>query len=157
MSCVAATLYGISGVLEFVGLVVTIGDISAARKRLSELIGRTRFEYGQETVRGEVKIVPPPAPSEPRVLGERVAGLEQWTRGLPQQLEAWDKRIVSYLQRDFQNELNAAGKTINHQLDGLRQYVEGARQKWWKSYRGPTLLVLGVLVGTAANFVALGL
>ncbi|MFD3844830.1 hypothetical protein ACFWVB_02935 [Streptomyces microflavus] len=157
MTCVAATLYGISGVLEFVGLVVTIGDISAARKRLSTLIGRTRFEYGQVTVRGGDKIVPPPAPSEPRELGERIQGLEEWARLLLQQIETWDKRLVSYLQRDFQNELNAAGKTINHQLDGLREYVEGAQQRWWKSYRGPTLLVLGVLVGTAGNFVALGL
>ncbi|MFF6992995.1 hypothetical protein [Streptomyces sp. NPDC010273] len=155
MSCTAATLYGVSGVLELVGLIVTIGDIRAARERLGNLIGRTRFVYGQKTVRGEDKIVPPPAPSEPRELGERVIELEQWTRNLPQQLEVWDERLVSFLRQDFQNELNAAQKTINHQLDGLREYVEGAQQKWWQSYRGPLLLVGGVFVGTAANFVSL--
>ncbi|HEY8982601.1 MAG TPA: hypothetical protein VIU15_23805 [Streptomyces sp.] len=112
--------------------------------------------YGQETVRCEDKITSPPVPSGPRELGERVADLEQWTRGLPRQLEEWDQRLVSYLQCDFQNELNAARRTIDHQLDGLREYVEGARQKWWESYRGLILLVLGGLVGTAANFVALG-
>ncbi|CAL9467593.1 hypothetical protein [Streptomyces sp. enrichment culture] len=74
---------------------------------------------------------------------------------MPQQLEAWDERLVSFLRLDFQNELNAAQKTINHQLDGLREHIEGAQQKWWQSYRGPLLLAGGVLVGTAANFVSL--
>ncbi|MGV9456110.1 hypothetical protein [Streptomyces sp. NPDC003635] len=156
MSCAAATLYGIAGALEVIGLIVTVVDITAARRRIGEFLTRTRHVFGQETIRGEESFTPPVRPGEAESLDERLKALEQWAQGVPQQMATWDDRITSYLSRDYRNEINAVQKTIGDQLDGLREYVEGSQQKAWDSYKGPILLVLGVLVGTAANFVALG-
>ncbi|MGW1963614.1 hypothetical protein ACWCPD_25700 [Streptomyces sp. NPDC001935] len=150
-----AVLYGISAALEIVGLIVTVLDIVNARRRLGALLGRTRFVYGQMTVRGEHAIAAPPDVDVQGPLEQRVENLEQWTRALPQQLATWDEKLVSYLTHDFEGDLRATERTVNHQLDGLREYIEGARQNWWQGYRGPILLVGGVAVGTAANFVAL--
>lgn len=52
MTCVAATLYGVSGILETIGLVVTFADIRAARKRVVEFLTRTRHVSGYEAVPG---------------------------------------------------------------------------------------------------------
>jgi len=156
MSCAAATLYGIAGTLEVIGLIVTVVDIAAARRRIGEFLTRTRHVFGQETVRGEDSFTPPVRTGEAESLDERVKTLEQWAQGVPQQMATWDARITSYLSLDYRNEIDAVQKTIGDQLDGLREYVEGSKQNAWDSYKGPFLLVLGVLVGTAANFVALG-
>ncbi|MEU6767100.1 hypothetical protein ABZ916_31920 [Streptomyces sp. NPDC046853] len=146
MSSPTATLYGIAGALEVIGLIVTIVDIAAARRRIGKFLTRTRHVFGQETVRGRDSFTPPARTSEAESLDERVKTLEQWAQSVPQQMAMWDDRITSYLSRDYRNEIDAAQKTIGDQLDGLREYVEGSKQRTWDSYRGPILLVLGVLV-----------
>lgn len=156
MSCVAATLYGVSGTLETIGLIVTVADISAARQRVVELLTRTRHVSGYDAVRGEETFEPLPAPDEAQTVEQRVEALEQWTRGVPQRIEQRDARLVDFVTRSYQGELEAARKTINDQLDGLLKYIKGTEQSAWDSYKGPILLVVGVLVGMAANFTALG-
>lgn len=155
MSC-AATLYGISGVLEIVGLVVTIVDITRVRRRLVGYLTRPRNVFGTDSGAMGEAFDPTVVTSEPTTLEQRVAGLEEWKqRDLPGELNERDERLRSHLESRFQGDLEAARKNVEDQYAGLRDYVEGAKQTWWKSYRGPLLLVGGVLVGTVANFVAL--
>ena len=54
----------------------------------------------------------------------------------------------------FEGELKASEETLNDQLTGLSDYIRGAEEHWWGSYRGPLVLVLGVAVGLAANIVS---
>ncbi|MGJ5899310.1 hypothetical protein ACSCBZ_46340 [Streptomyces niveiscabiei] len=157
MSAAAATLYGVSGLLETVGLVVTVLDISRARRRLTGYLTRPRNVYttdaGIVVEAFDARVVT----NEEKTIEQRMADVEKWKQAdLPQELDRRDKELMGRLERRFQSDLEAARKNVEDQYAGLREYVEGSKQKWWESYRGPILLVVGVLVGTAANFVALG-
>ncbi|MGW2725391.1 hypothetical protein [Streptomyces sp. NPDC001492] len=134
---------------------MTVADISAARQRVVEFLTRTRHVSGFEAVRGEDTWMPLPAPDESQTVEQRVEALEQWAREMPRQIEQRDDHLADFLTLSYQGELEAARKTVNDQLDGLQKYIKGTEQSTWDSYKGPILLVLGVLVGTAANFTAL--
>ncbi|MFP3991007.1 hypothetical protein U9R90_26775 [Streptomyces sp. E11-3] len=157
MSAAAVTLYGVSGLLETVGLVLTLLDISSARKRLAGYLKRPRNVYATDAGTIVEAFDTNVVTSEQKTIEQRVADLEKWKQvDLPQELGRRNEELMVRLERRFQGDLEAARKNVEDQYTGLREYVEGSRQNWWESYRGPVLLVVGLLVGTAANFVALG-
>lgn len=95
--------------------------------------------------------------NEEKTIEQRMADVEKWKQvDLPQELDRRNKELMVRLEGRFQSDLEAARKNVEDQYTGLLAYIKGSEQKWWESYRGPILLVAGVLVGTAANFVALG-
>ncbi|MFF6882658.1 hypothetical protein ACFY9F_05675 [Streptomyces sp. NPDC012421] len=157
MSAAAATLYGVSGLLESVGLVVTILDINSARKRLAGYLTRPRNVYATDAGAVVEAFNANVATNEEKTIEQRMADVEKWKQvDLPQELDRRNEELMVRLESRFQSDLEAARKNVEDQYAGLREYVEGSKQKWWESYRGPILLIAGVLVGTAANFVALG-
>ncbi|MET9391409.1 hypothetical protein ABZY20_13495 [Streptomyces sp. NPDC006624] len=94
--------------------------------------------------------------SEARTLEQRVQELDAWRRTLLTDLDQRDERLRTRIETSFQGDLTATRQSLRDQLDGLREYVAGAKQSFWGMYRGPIALFVGVLVGTVANFVALG-
>ncbi|MEU4351775.1 hypothetical protein [Streptomyces sp. NPDC023838] len=156
MSAAAATLYGVSGLLETVGLVVTVVDITSARKRLAAYLTRPRNVYATDAGAVVEAFNASAVTNREKTIEQRMADVEKWKQiDLPQELGRRNKELMVRLESRFQSDLEAARKNVEDQCAGLREYVEGSKQKWWESYRGPMLLVVGVLVGTAANFVAM--
>lgn len=157
MSAAAATLYGVSGLLETVGLVVTILDISSARRRLTGYLTRPRNVFATDAGVFAEAFDARVVTNEEKTIEQRMADVEKWKQvDLPQELDRRNKELMVRLEGRFQSDLEAARKNVEDQYTGLLAYIKGSEQKWWESYRGPILLVAGVLVGTAANFVALG-
>ncbi|MFE6092719.1 hypothetical protein ACFQ7M_12110 [Streptomyces massasporeus] len=156
MSVAAAVMYWVAGALEIVGLVVTIVDITRARTRLAGYLTRPRNVYASDSGAVGEAFDATVVTSEAKTLEQRVEDLENWKRSLPGALDEREEQIRVRLESRFQQDLETARKNVEDQYTGLREYIEGSQQKWWESYRGPLLLIVGVLVGTIANFVALG-
>lgn len=92
---------------------------------------------------------------EVKTLEQRVEDLEAWKRSVPDELDRRDQQLTTRLETRLQSDLEATRQSVQTQLIQVREYLQGALQKATVSYRGPAALLVGVLVGTAANFVAL--
>lgn len=88
---------------------------------------------------------------------DRVTVLEEWRRNLPAELSEREQRLRKQVESRVDTTVNSAQRSLNDRVKGLRHYVVGdGRRSWWAVYRGPLLLVVGVLLGLIGNLVALG-
>ncbi|MER6284737.1 hypothetical protein [Streptomyces sviceus] len=149
----AVILASLAALFEIVGIAVTIVDIRAARKRLAGYLKRPRHVYASAGLAvafaGAVDLEP-----GNQTLEQRIGALEAWRRGIPDELRHREDQLEDQLASDFRNALNATEKTTDDRFKGLREYVEGAQQSFWASYRGPSILVVGVVLGLVANIVS---
>ncbi|MEU1519035.1 hypothetical protein ABZ490_44050 [Streptomyces sp. NPDC005811] len=150
MTVLAVSLNVVAAVLELAGVVLTVIDIRGARRRLAGYLHRTRTVYasGRVTASASIDLTVTRANS---TLEERIDDLETRQRNLPAELDALEKRIVERLSSQFSGALKTTEQTINDELTGLRDYIAGREDRWWPSYRGPIILVGGILVGLAGN------
>ncbi|MCI3274567.1 hypothetical protein [Streptomyces cylindrosporus] len=145
-----------SAALEAGGIGLTVFDIRRAQLRLSAYLSRPLKVYSSDAGAIGEAFNAHALTSEAKTLEQRVEALEAWRRTLPTDLDQRDERTRTRLETAFQSDLTATRQSLRDQLDGMREYVAGSKQSFWGMYRGPIALLIGVLVGTAANFVALG-
>ncbi|NUL24941.1 hypothetical protein [Streptomyces lunaelactis] len=155
MNAAAATLYAVSGILEAGGIAVTVADIHNARGRLRDFIRSPRHVYATDAVGIGEAFDARVVTDEVKTLEQRVEDLEAWKRSVPDELDRRDQQLTTRLETRLQSDLEATRQSVQTQLIQVREYLQGALQKATVSYRGPAALLVGVLVGTAANFVAL--
>lgn len=150
----AVILYALSAALEGGGIAVTVSDIRTAQRRLADFIHRPRRVYAGDVGSFAEAHDPSVVTSEQKTVEQRVEDLETWKRTVPGEFERRDRDLTARLERRIQIDLAAAQRTVEDQLIEVREYLEGAMQSASVSYRGPVLLFVGVLVGLAANLVA---
>ncbi|MEU8679108.1 hypothetical protein [Streptomyces sp. NPDC048560] len=155
MSCTVRILYAVSAALEAGGIALTIFDIRRVQRRLDEFLSRPLRVYSSDTGAAVEAFDSHVHTSEARSLELRVQELEAWRQSLPTKLDQRDERLRTRLKTEFQEDLTSTRRSLWDQLDGLRGYLAGSKQSFWGMYRGPITLLVGVLIGTAANFVAL--
>ncbi|MFF4308507.1 hypothetical protein [Streptomyces sp. NPDC001507] len=153
MTVAAVTLNVVAALLELGGLVWTVHDIRGARRRLSDYLRRPGNIYASLGVATEVSVALTLRRAN-QTLEERVDDLEAQQRNLPDELKALEKRIIDHLTGDFRGALKATEQTLDDKLVGLKDYIAGAEERWWISYRGPVVLAVGVVVGLAGNIVS---
>ncbi|MGI5406629.1 hypothetical protein ACQEV9_07515 [Streptomyces chartreusis] len=153
MTAAAVTLAVVAAVLEIWGIVWTILDIRAARRRLASYLVRPRAVYAHAGVAAATAMAVGLTPQN-QTIEQRLESLEAWRHALPDELGRREQRSSDILRTDFQGALKATERGIDDQLKGLREYVEGAEQSVWASYRGPIVLGLGVALGLAGNIVS---
>ncbi|MEV6548763.1 hypothetical protein AB0M57_08625 [Streptomyces sp. NPDC051597] len=146
-------LASLAALFEIVGIAVTIVDIRAARKRVAGYLKRPRHVYASADLAVAFAAAVDLEPGN-QTLEKRIGALEAWRRGLPDELKYREDQLKDQLASDFRNALTAAEKTIDDQFQGLREYVEGAQQSFWAGYRGPIILVAGVVLGLVVNIVS---
>lgn len=153
---VAATLYVISAVLEVGGIVKTVWDIRDARRNLRDFIRRPHHVYASDAAVATEAYNAVVVTSEPKTLEQRVEGLEEWKRSLPEALDRRDREVVARLETRLQGDLDASRRSVQAQLMEVSEYLEGGLQSARVSYWGPAALLAGVMVGFWGNLVALG-
>ncbi|MFD9398324.1 hypothetical protein ACFWA4_05825 [Streptomyces sp. NPDC060011] len=150
MATTAVSLSVLAAVLEIWGIVWTVLDIRKARRRLAQYLHRGRHIYASGTLHVEAAM-PLTVQSANSTVEQRVEALETQQQNLKEELARRDRQLIERLSTRFGSELKATEKTLDDQLTGLRDYIKGAEEHWWKAYRGPLVLVLGVIAGLFAN------
>ncbi|MER5798604.1 hypothetical protein [Streptomyces mirabilis] len=150
MATTAVTLSVIAALLEIGGIALTVMDISKARRRLAGYLHRGRTVYGSAALNVEAALSLTVTRANSTV-EQRVEALETQQQNLKEELDRRDKQLMDRISSRFEGELKASEQTLDDKLTGLRDYVGGAEEHWWKAYRGPLVLVLGVVVGLLAN------
>lgn len=72
--------------------------------------------------------------SEPKILEQRVAGLEEWKRSLPEALDRRDREVVARLETRLQGDLDASRRSVQAQVMEVSEYLEGGLQSATVSY-----------------------
>ena len=153
MTATAVTLAVIATTLEIWGLCWAVKDVRSARQNLARYLERPRTVYGSTHGRlGAPRMTAEGTVGTP-TLEQRIEALEVWRRGLRDELDRRDEKVTERLTEQFQGGLASVEQTAEDQFKKLREYIEGSKQSLWESYRGPIVVVVGVVVGLAANIV----
>ncbi|WP_097276205.1 carbohydrate porin [Streptomyces sp. TLI_55] len=128
-------------------------DIRAAPRSLATYMSRPHTVYAAAGL-AAVTTLAVGATAGTQTVEQRLAALEEWRDRLPDELDRREQQLSKVLRNDFRGGLAAVEKTIGDRIEGLRDYVRGGEQAWWRSYRGPIVLGVGVLVGLAGNIVS---
>ncbi len=149
-----AGVYVLAGLMELGGIALTLLDLHAIQKRLKAFVTRPRNIFASAVLSGVGSLtVEAVVLGTPPTLEERVDAIENWRKtGLPADLTEREVGVKKTLRTEFQTELSSASNTINDRIDGIQDAIGKPERFWW---RGPALLVAGVLVGTVGNLLAL--
>ncbi|MFJ4781815.1 hypothetical protein [Streptomyces sp. NPDC088794] len=153
MTALVVTLASIAAALEAGGLLLTVRDIHAARRRLADYLQRRSVTYASLGLAATSEMAMDLIPQN-QTLEQRLTALEAWKRGLPDELAHRERQLSDRIRGDYTGALTASEKTVGDQLEGVREYLQGADEHRWVSYRGPAILGFGIAVGLAANILS---
>lgn len=151
----AAVLIVIALVLEVGGLLWTAWDIRRARRNLLAYFHRDRPVYPSAASVRATAYDATVDTGGVMTLAERVEKLESWRRSLPGELDRRDREVTAHLEGRLQGDVEATRRSVETQLRQVNEYLEGGLQSAVVSYRGPVMLLAGVIAGFSGNLVAL--
>jgi hypothetical protein len=133
-----------------------IVDLRAARSRLTNYLARPLKAYATDASAAGEAFDASVITSGIETLDQRVAALEQWRQSLPAELDQRENRLRGRMESRTASDLAAMRDSLNDHIDGLRKYVAGdPPAPLWRTYRGPLVLLMGVLVGLWANLASI--
>lgn len=152
-----AIVYGLSAILEFIGLLVTVLDIRAAARRLSVFLENPpavtvtamgSLDHGASEKFG-IEIHRDTDPNQ------QFEALRAWASELDDKLNRREDALWEVLRKSYGRVFTNTYKTFMEQWRSVRGYLAGDRPNWWRLYRGPLLLFVGIGLGLVGNLLNL--
>lgn len=143
--------YVAAGVLELLGIWLSLEDLRRLQRRLRDFAGRPIQVFSTDAAAAsEAAAVGIVLGGDP-TLEQRIDALETWRKAMTVGLADRDAAIRRELRAEISSEVSSLRASVNDRFTGLNEVI-GAPDRWW--WRGPVLLAVGVVVGAVGNLLA---
>jgi len=147
-----ALVYVGSGVLEVIGLVLTVVDITMASRSLRKFldkqppvivtaIGPPNRVAGATQSSGGVR----PSPEQ------RLDSLETWRSDMPSALDKREDDLLEHIRNNYGLVIDNTYKTFMGQWREVRRYLAGQNRRSLRLYLGPGLVFAGIVLALLGN------